>query len=307
MSDSKPISILEAAPSTESGNNHSHIPKAVIATVVAVLLIAVVVLCFSLRRNNFPGYTYAGDSAQHDRIYINLGSMQFVGGLLHAKVLFKPHVPEDYDYQIADLATNCSGNDKLAGATGFKANGAPIEPTHQLASTEFSAAAGMVSKFACARSKDVETISVYKSGGVQPSDIENLTYVLGKGQYLRSIKFVDGQARLDTETYAIDKKSIVYGNLKENAEPAAVLVMDYSGGGSGIFRSLIAVWNANGTLMNSEEKDLGDRIVVNSIAINDGIVTVDMLTQGPKDGMCCPTQRKIVRLALQGNQLVDVK
>ena len=41
MSDSKPISILEAAPSTESGNNHSQIPKTVIATVVAVLRIVV--------------------------------------------------------------------------------------------------------------------------------------------------------------------------------------------------------------------------------------------------------------------------
>ena len=131
--------------------------------------------------------------------------------------------------------------------------------------------------------------------------------MFGTGQYLRSIKFVDGQARWDTDTYAIDKKSIVYGNLDGVAEPAAVLVMDYSGGGSGIFRSLIAVWNANGTLMNSEEKDLGDRIVVNSIAISDRVVTVDMLTQGPNDGMCCPTKRKTLRLALQGNQLVDVQ
>jgi len=307
MSDSKPISILEAAPSTESGNNHSQIPKTVIATVVAVLLIAAVASYLFLQRNDFPAYTYAGDSAQHDRIYINLGSMQFVGGLLHAKVLFKPHAREDYDYQIADLATNCSGNDKLSGATEFKANGAPMQPTYEPTSAEFSAAAEMVSKFACARSKDIVTIPAYKSGSVQPSAIENMTYVLGTGQYLRSIKFVDGQARWDTDTYAIDKKSIVYGNLDGVAEPAAVLVMDYSGGGSGIFRSLIAVWNANGTLMNSEEKDLGDRIVVNSIAISDRVVTVDMLTQGPNDGMCCPTKRKTLRLALQGNQLVDVQ
>jgi hypothetical protein len=307
MPDSKPISILEATPSTESGNNHSQLPKAIIATIIAVLLIAAVASYLLLQRNDFSGYTYAGDSAQHGRIYINLGSLQFVGGLLHAKVLFKPHASEDYDYQIADLATNCSGNDKLSGATRFKANGAPIEPTYQFASTEFSGAAGMVSKFACARSKDIVKISAYKSGSAKPSDIENMAYVLGKGKYSRSIKFADGQARLDTETYAIDKKSIVYGYLNGNAEAAAVLVMDYSGGGSGIFRSLIAVWNENGTLMNSEEKDLGDRIVVNSIAISDGIVTVDMLTQGPNDGMCCPTQRKILRLALQENQLVDAQ
>ena len=307
MSDSKPISILEAAPSSESGDNHAKMPKAVIATVVAVLLIATVALYFSLRRNDFPGYTYVGNSAQHDRIYINLGSMQFVGGLLHAKVLFKPHAPEDYDYQIADLATNCSGNDKLLGATRFKANGAPIETTFQHTSTEYSAAAEMVSKFACARSKDIVTVPAYKSGGVQPSDIENMTYVFGTGLNSRSIKYIDGKARSDTDTCGIDKNSIVYGDLHGIAQRAAVLVMGCGGGGSGDFRSLVAVWNANGTLANSDEKELGDRIVVNSITISNGIVTVDMLTQGPNDGACCPTQRKILRLALQGNQLVDVQ
>jgi TonB family protein len=142
---------------------------------------------------------------------------------------------------------------------------------------------------------------------MQPSDIENMTYVFGTGLDSRSIKFIDGKARWDTDTCGIDKKSIVYGNLQGNAERAAVLVMGCGGGGSGDFRSLVAVWNANGTLVNSAEKELGDRIVVNSIAISDGIVTVDMLTQGPTDGMCCPTQRKILRLALQGNQLVDVQ
>lgn len=159
MTDSKPISILEAAPPTENGNNHAKTPKAVIAAVAAVLLIAAVVSYFSLLRNDFPGYTYVGDSPQHDRIYINLGSMQFVGGLLHAKVLFKPHATKNYDYQIADLATNCSGKDELLGATEFKANGAPMQSIYKPTSTEFSAAAEMVSRFACARSEDLQSIS----------------------------------------------------------------------------------------------------------------------------------------------------
>jgi len=307
MADSKPISILEAVPSTESGNNHGKMPKAAIASAAAVLLIAALASYFSLLRNDFPGYTYAGESPQRDRVYINLGSMQVVGGLLHAKVLFKPHAPEDYDYQIADLATNCSGYDDLLGATKFKANGAPVQHTYEAISAEFSAAVEMVSKFACARSKDIVTIQAHKSGSVQPSAILNMTYVFGPGLDSRSIKFIDGKARWDTDTCGIDKSSIVYGNLHGIAEQAAVLMMGCGGGGSGDFRSLVAVWNANGTLVNSNGKELGDRIVVNSIAISDGVVTVDMLTQGPNDGMCCPTQRKILRLALQGNQLVDVQ
>jgi hypothetical protein len=151
------------------------------------------------------------------------------------------------------------------------------------------------------------TTVAYKSGGLTASVIENMTYSFGAGQYAQSIKFVSGQARSDTETFAIDKNTIVFGNLNALEQPAAVLVMDENGGGSGTFRSLIAVWSANGTLMNSEEKELGDRIVVNSISISSGTVTVDMLTQGPNDGLCCPTQRKILRLALRGNQFVEVQ
>jgi hypothetical protein len=145
-----------------------------------------------------------------------------------------------------------------------------------------------------------------KTGGLTPSEIENMTYILGTGQHASSVKFIDGRAHWDTESYGINKKSIVYGNLNGVKQPVAVVTMDYNGGGSGIFISLVAVWNANGTLINSEEKDLGDRVVVNSIVISNGTVTVDMLTQGPNDGMCCPTQRKILRLALRGNRFVDL-
>jgi hypothetical protein len=112
---------------------------------------------------------------------------------------------------------------------------------------------------------------------------------------------------LDTDVYAIDKSSIVFGDLSGNGQPAAALVMDNSGSGSGIFKSLIAVWNENGTLKNSKEKNLGDRIVVKSIAIKNRVVIVNMLTQGPFDGMCCPTQRKILRLALEENRFVDIR
>jgi hypothetical protein len=138
---------------------------------------------------------------------------------------------------------------------------------------------------------------------VTESAIENMTYVLGS----EPIKFINGKARTDLDMYGIDKNSIVYGNLNGVAEPVAVLEMDDSGGGSAISKLLIAVWNANGTLMNSEGKYLGDRTIVNSISISSGTVTVDVLTDGPDDALCCPTQRKILRLALRGNQLVDVQ
>lgn len=72
-----------------------------------------------------------------------------------------------------------------------------------------------------------------------------------------------------------------------------------------MFETLVAVQNQNGKVTSSAQYDLGDRVQVNSIVINHGIVTVDMLVQGPNDGMCCPTEKKVIKLMLQGDHFVD--
>lgn len=143
--------------------------------------------------------------------------------------------------------------------------------------------------------------------GVNDSAIENMTYDLGSEDHPMPVEFRFGKARTDLDFYSIAPKTIVYGDLRGDGRLAAVLVMDDNGGGSGIFRSLYAVWKADGSLKNSEAEPLGDRIVVKSIKIRNRIVTVNMLTQGPDDGMCCPTQHKILRVRLQGNHFKELR
>ncbi len=81
---------------------------------------------------------------------------------------------------------------------------------------------------------------------------------------------------------------IAYGVLNGNWS-AAVLLAE-SGGGSGTFVNLAVVEDVNGVATNTGVALLGDRVQVNSMAIVEEMIYIDMLTAGPDDPACCPTQ-----------------
>jgi hypothetical protein len=58
-------------------------------------------------------------------------------------------------------------------------------------------------------------------------------------------------------------------------------------------------------LVDIANTDLGDRVQINSLVIEEGEIVVDMVTQGPDDPMCCPTQEVVKRYELQ-DELVEV-
>ncbi|MGD8902000.1 MAG: hypothetical protein PVI67_00405, partial [Anaerolineae bacterium] len=49
---------------------------------------------------------------------------------------------------------------------------------------------------------------------------------------------------------------------------------------------------------------LGDRVQINALFIQNGEIVVDMVTHGPDDPMCCPTQQVVQTFALQGEELI---
>jgi hypothetical protein len=144
-----------------------------------------------------------------------------------------------------------------------------------------------------------------KTTGLTRAALQNMTYVLGVGNTAQTVTLVDGEGRANTEQYSLDKDSITFGELDPDGAEDAVVVISDSGGGSGMFEALVAVRYQNGKAISSAQQELGDRIKVNSITINHRIVTVDMLVQGPNDGLCCPTKEKVIKLILQGDHFVD--
>lgn len=88
-------------------------------------------------------------------------------------------------------------------------------------------------------------------------------------------------------------------------EDAAVILASNTGG-SGVFIDLAAVLDEEGEPRHVASAFLGDRPQINSVTIAEGVITVDLVTQGPEDPFCCPTLPLTVSFTLQEDALVEV-
>lgn len=100
--------------------------------------------------------------------------------------------------------------------------------------------------------------------------------------------------------------TVLYGDLDSDGAEDAVVFLATQNGGSGHFVEMAAVLNANGNTSNVSTLSLGDRVVVESGAIQDGVITLNMRVQGPNDGMCCPSQLVTWTFRLENGRLVKI-
>jgi heat shock protein HslJ len=123
-------------------------------------------------------------------------------------------------------------------------------------------------------------------------------------------QLVDGEY---SETIAPGSASKVMVKLDERmafgwtpeGQPFAAVVLYTDAGGSGTFGDLHAVVDREGQAVPTASTLLGDRVVVELLAIEEGEIVAELIAHGPDDPMCCPSQRVQVRYALQGDQLVE--
>lgn len=144
--------------------------------------------------------------------------------------------------------------------------------------------------------------------GLSPEELANTTYKsewtqdgtapLNNGEY--SEPAAPGSATMTTVRLT---NHIAYGQLELQDAAAVVLVTDP--GGSGTFYDLAVVINQGGQPVNVSTFRLGDRVEINSIEIDGNEIFVDMVTQGPDDPMCCPTQRVIKSFNLKVDTLME--
>ena len=97
---------------------------------------------------------------------------------------------------------------------------------------------------------------------------------------------------------------IVMGDLNGDGAADAAIILAINTGGTGTFHELHAVLNDGGKPRDAARVDLGDRIFLKSLAIDDaGAIVVQMLTHGPKDPQCCPSEAVALLYKLDGNAL----
>ena len=99
----------------------------------------------------------------------------------------------------------------------------------------------------------------------------------------------------------LDTEHIVYGDLNNDGQEDAVVILVSRSGGTGTFRQLAVVLNQNGTPNNIANQNLGDRTAINSLTIQSGVISVDMTPWDSGAGI-----RKTVNYKLSGNKLVEV-
>ncbi len=100
---------------------------------------------------------------------------------------------------------------------------------------------------------------------------------------------------------------VVYGDLNSDGKEDVVVIIVSNFGGSGVFVELVVMINDKGNPLYLDSEILGDRIIINSIAIEFSEIILDMVIQGPDDALCCPTLEKVVRYKISGNKLVEIK
>jgi len=135
-----------------------------------------------------------------------------------------------------------------------------------------------------------------------PSELEESGAItLTDGRY-EGEPFVEGGA---SRPVVILVEPVASGDLDGDGIEDAAVILAANAGGSGTFISLEAVRNEGGEPVHLASYLLGDRAQIESLAIEGGQVVLEMITHGPKDPMCCPTQKVIKTFALQDEQLVE--
>jgi heat shock protein HslJ len=139
--------------------------------------------------------------------------------------------------------------------------------------------------------------------------LKNMTYKIDT-TVSGEARLTDGEYRekvapdSSTETSVLLTEHVAYGTLR-NGEPAAAVILVSDPGGSGTFYYMAIVTLQDGEPVNVATTLLGDRVQISSLAIEDGQIVVDMVTQGPDDPFCCPTQQVLQTYELQGEELMQ--
>ena len=97
---------------------------------------------------------------------------------------------------------------------------------------------------------------------------------------------------------------VSYGDLDNDGQPAAAVVLVSNSGGSGTFVYLALVQPRDGALENVATSFLGDRVQVKSLSIEGEHLVVTLLSHAPDDPACCPSQEEVRLFRLSGEQLI---
>jgi hypothetical protein len=107
------------------------------------------------------------------------------------------------------------------------------------------------------------------------------------------------------DTYRTElHEPLARGDLNGDGAEDAVVFLSTQNGGTGHFVELAAVVNRGGFPDNVSIVYLGDRVGIEGVRVEDGVIVLDIRVQGPNDPLCCASQLETWRFHLVNGQLV---
>ncbi len=139
--------------------------------------------------------------------------------------------------------------------------------------------------------------------------LKNATYVLRSSGEPVQVILVDGAFKLNDAAHnqSITGKLVepaATGDLNEDGEPDAAVIIAANFGGSGTFHELIVVLSKSSQIVQAGNLALGDRLQEKQLTIQQGIISLDYLRQGANDPMCCPSEHALTTYQLKADKLV---
>jgi len=142
--------------------------------------------------------------------------------------------------------------------------------------------------------------------GISLDTLKNFTYVLEDFHTKASFKegVFDGQSGDQMqELHGQLIEPVAAGDLNGDGRLDAAVILTINSGGTGTFFYLIAMLNQDDAPVQAATTYIGDRQAVNKLEIVDGKIILDFRTQGPNDGLCCPSEHRLRRYVLENGAL----
>ncbi len=150
---------------------------------------------------------------------------------------------------------------------------------------------------------NVPTPTNQPGGGLTLDMLKNANY--HAPFFNRNIKLTNGVFQEGSPaTYSVQMAgTVAFGDMTGDGKPEAAVILAESGGGSGVFESLVIMEFKNGAPYQTGEAELGDRFQVRTVDISLGVAHLDMLVPGPTDPACCPSLPEKQNYWLFGSKL----